>query len=82
MRQSALQRKIDGEGDESDDRPPDIVGKGHTEVPAGIGVVIDLAEEPAVATERHRIDHHVDEGKQASGQDQHGPPGPGCEVET
>ncbi len=75
----SFERKVDGEGNESDHSPPDIVGEGHTEMKARIRVVINLPEEPAVAAEGYGIDHHIDEGKQEGRAQQHGPTG-SCEA--
>src|SRR5204863_9387284 len=65
--ESSLERKVDSERDEPDDSPADIVGNRDAEVKAWIRVVINLPQEPAVSAEGHRIDDHVNEGKQESG---------------
>src|SRR5437899_2997913 len=74
--ESSLERKIDSEGDEPDDGPADIVDEWDAEVKAWVEIVINLSQEPAVAAECHRIDDHVDEGKQEGGQQEHGPTRP------
>ena len=71
--ESSLEWKIDGEGDEPDDGSTDIIRKGHAEVCAWVGIIINRTQEPAVASECQRIDDHIDEGKQEGGQQVHGP---------
>ena len=48
--ESSLEWKIDGEGDEPDDGPTDIIRKGHAEVCAWVVIIINRTQEPAVAS--------------------------------
>ena len=57
----AIQRKIGAEREEADNSPADIISHGYTEMCAGIGIVINLAEKPAFPTKCDWVNDHVDE---------------------
>jgi hypothetical protein len=47
-RKSAIEDKIDGERNQPNHDPSDIIGERHAEMDSGVHIVVDLAEEPPI----------------------------------